>query len=106
MTATEQREDTASLYESTRRSVRLRGSVTSIRLENGFWQVLGEMAEADKLSLPQLINKLHNELDDTQIESRNFASFLRVVCAQYLTDKAQPEPPPLATEPASELTES
>ena len=105
MTATDEREDTASLYESTRRSVRLRGSVTSIRLENGFWQVLGEMAEADNLSLPQLINKLHDNLSDTQIESRNFASFLRVVCAQYLTDKAQPED---ATPPSEsrELTES
>ncbi len=104
MTATDQREDTASLYESTRRSVRLRGSVTSIRLENGFWQVLGEMADADNLTLPQLINRLHEDLADTQLESRNFASFLRVVCAQYLTDKAQPEEESPSDQPEAELS--
>lgn len=105
MTATDEREDTTSLYESTRRSVRLRGSVTSIRLENGFWQVLSEMAEADNLSLPQLINRLHENLSDTQTESRNFASFLRVVCAQYLTDKLQLSEPQ-QIERSRELTES
>ena len=94
-----QHEETTSLYKSTRRSVRLKGLVTSIRLENGFWQILSEMAERDRISLPKLINRLHDELNDTQLESRNFASFLRVVCAQYLTDKALQENNVAAAEP-------
>jgi len=90
MTAMDEIDSPDALYQSTRRSVRLRGSVTSIRLENGFWQVLAEMAEKEGCSLPQLINRLHDDLTDTQLEQRNFASFLRVVCARYLAEKAQP----------------
>lgn len=94
MTAMDEIDSPDTLYQSTRRSVRLRGSVTSIRLENGFWQVLAEMAEKEGCSLPQLINRLHDDLTDTQLEQRNFASFLRVVCARYLGEKAQPEAAP------------
>ncbi len=90
MTPMDEIDSPDALYQSTRRSVRLRGSVTSIRLENGFWQVLAEMAEKQGCSLPQLINKLHDDLSDTQLEQRNFASFLRVVCAKYLAEKAEP----------------
>jgi len=91
MTTLDEIDSPDALYQSTRRSVRLRGSVTSIRLENGFWQVLAEMAEKQGCSLPQLINRLHDDLTDTQLEQRNFASFLRVVCARYLAEKAEPE---------------
>jgi len=50
MTTLDEIESPEALYQSTRRSVRLRGSVTSIRLENGFWQVLAEMAEKQSCS--------------------------------------------------------
>lgn len=102
MTAMDEIDSPDTLYQSTRRSVRLRGSVTSIRLENGFWQVLAEMAEKEGCSLPQLINRLHDDLTDTQLEQRNFASFLRVVCARYLGEKSQPEAAPETEKSAEE----
>jgi len=72
------------LYESRVRSVRLHGVATSIRLENLFWDVLGEIARRDGMSVPQLCAKLHDELAAKREEIENFASFLRVCCGRYL----------------------
>jgi predicted DNA-binding ribbon-helix-helix protein len=72
------------LYESRIRSVRLHGVATSIRLENLFWQVLGEIAGRDGMSVPQLCTKLHDELVAERGGVDNFASFLRVCCGRYL----------------------
>ena len=72
------------LYESRVRSVRLHGVATSIRLENLFWEVLGEIARRDAMSVPQLCTKLHDELAAERDEVENFASFLRVCCGRYL----------------------
>lgn len=72
------------LYESRVRSVRLHGVATSIRLENLFWNVLGEIARRDGLSVPQLCAKLHDELVAERDGVENFASFLRVCCGRYL----------------------
>ena len=35
------------LYDTSTRSLRLHGVVTSIRLENHFWYVLGEIGQRD-----------------------------------------------------------
>ncbi|CAN5123932.1 ribbon-helix-helix domain-containing protein [soil metagenome] len=72
------------LYESRVRSVRLHGAATSIRLENLFWDVLGEIASRDGMSVPQLCTRLHDELDAEHRGIDNFASFLRVCCGRYL----------------------
>ncbi len=72
------------LYESRVRSVRLHGVATSIRLENLFWEVLGEIARRDAMSVPQLCAKLHDELVAERDGIDNFASFLRVCCGRYL----------------------
>ena len=72
------------LYDNRVRSVRLHGVATSIRLENLFWQVLGEIAERDGMSVPQLCAKLHDELLAERESVDNFASFLRVCCGRYL----------------------
>lgn len=72
------------LYDNRTRSVRLHGVVTSIRLENLFWQVLDEIAGRDGMSVPQLCAKLHDELIETHGQVDNFASFLRVCCGRYL----------------------
>lgn len=48
------------LYESRARSIRLHGAVTSIRLENLFWQVLQEVAGRDGMNTNQLITKLYD----------------------------------------------
>lgn len=70
-------------YESRTRSVRLHGVVTSIRLENLFWQVLGEIAERDGMQVAQLIERLYDELVAARGEIGNFASFLRVSALRY-----------------------
>lgn len=73
------------LYESRARSIRLHGAVTSIRLENLFWQVLEEIATRDRMSTGQLITKLYDELVECRGEVDNFTSFLRVSCLRYLS---------------------
>ncbi|MCJ7800457.1 MAG: ribbon-helix-helix domain-containing protein, partial [Polaromonas sp.] len=72
------------LYKSRVRSVRLHGVATSIRLENLFWAVLGDIAQRDGLSVPQLCTRLHDELLAARDGVENFASFLRVSCGRYL----------------------
>lgn len=72
-------------YETTTRSIRLHGVVTSIRLETLFWSVLTEIGRRDDMSLSQLITKLYDEITEARGEVENFASFLRVCCLRYLT---------------------
>lgn len=73
------------LYESRARSIRLHGAVTSIRLENLFWNTLEEIARRDGMTTTQLIAKLYDELIDYRGEIDNFTSFLRVCCLRYLS---------------------
>ncbi|MDM0114755.1 ribbon-helix-helix domain-containing protein [Variovorax sp. J22R133] len=70
-------------YDSRTRSVRLHGVVTSIRLENLFWQVLEEIAQRDDMGVVQLIEKLYDELVTARGDVGNFASFLRVSALRY-----------------------
>lgn len=72
------------LYEQRTRSVRIRGMLTSIRLENTVWDVLAEMAEDEGCTTNALICTLHDEILDHRGEVSNFASFLRVTSLRYL----------------------
>ncbi len=72
-------------YDICTRSLRLHGVVTSIRLENLFWRVLGEIGRRDGMSVNQLITKLYDEIIEARGEVQNFASFLRVCCLRYLS---------------------
>lgn len=74
------------LYASRARAIRLHGVATSVRLENIYWQALQEIGERDGLSVPQLVARLHDELDDAGVlgDHANFTSFLRVTCTRYL----------------------
>jgi predicted DNA-binding ribbon-helix-helix protein len=72
-------------YETSTRSMRLHGVVTSIRLETLFWSVLAEIGGRDDMSLSQLITKLYDEITEARGELENFASFLRVCCLRYLS---------------------
>jgi len=83
-----------SLYESTSRSVRIQGVVTSIRLENEFWAMLDEMAIRENRTTPQFINQLYSELMDSQDKVSNFTSFLRVSCTIYLSSEEHELPTP------------
>jgi predicted DNA-binding ribbon-helix-helix protein len=73
------------LYDTSTRSLRLHGVVTSIRLENHFWHVLGEIGQRDGLSVNRLITKLYDEIIEARGEVQNFTSFLRVCCLRYLS---------------------
>ena len=75
------------LYESRSRSLRICGVVTTLRLENQFWDILGEIAEIDGMTTNQLIAKLYEEVMDYRGEVVNFASFLRVSCTRYLSQR-------------------
>ncbi|KTC41106.1 arylsulfate sulfotransferase [Pseudomonas sp. ABAC61] len=71
------------LYESRSRSLRICGVVTTLRLENQFWDIL---------TTNQLIAKLYEEVMDYRGEVVNFASFLRVSCTRYLSQRRNAAP--------------
>ena len=75
------------LYESRSRSLRIRGVVTTLRLENQFWDILAEIAAVDGMTTNQLITKLYDEVMDYRGEVVNFASFLRVSCTRFLSQR-------------------
>jgi predicted DNA-binding ribbon-helix-helix protein len=72
-------------YESRTRSLRIHGVLTTIRLENLFWDVLAEAAGREGKTTNQMIVTLHQELSALRGESANFTSFLRVCCLRYLS---------------------
>jgi predicted DNA-binding ribbon-helix-helix protein len=78
------------LYESRTRSLRIHGVITTVRLENLFWDVLCEIAARENLTTSQFAVKLYDELIALRGElPTNFASFLRVCCLRYLSMRAQ-----------------
>lgn len=72
-------------YEQRTRSVRIRGVVTSVRLENLCWDILARIASKDKMTTNQLIGKLYDEIIERQGRVDNLSSFLRVSCMRYLS---------------------
>jgi predicted DNA-binding ribbon-helix-helix protein len=70
-------------YASNTRRLRLNGQSTSIRLENGFWQVLDEIAENEGTTTPAFISKLHSEVLELRGEPENFTSLLRCACLKF-----------------------
>lgn len=73
------------LWQSKTRSLRIDGVVTSIRLEQYFWNTLQEIAQCDGINVNQLITRLYLESLDADHDAGNFTSFLRVCCARYLS---------------------
>lgn len=72
-------------YEATTRSVRLHGVVTSVRLENLFWDTLEEIGARDGMTVPQLLATLYDELLTHRGDIPNYLSFLRVCALRYLS---------------------
>lgn len=72
------------LWVSTTHSLRIDGMVTSVRLENYFWNVLEEIAQRDDMNVPQMITRLYHESIDAGHDIGNFTSFLRVCAIRYL----------------------
>lgn len=73
-----------SLWVSKTHSLRIDGMVTSVRMENAFWQVLEELAKRDGMNLPEMITRLYHESIDAGHDLGNFTSFLRVCAFRYL----------------------
>lgn len=72
-------------YEARTRSLRINNVLTTIRLENLFWDVLAEIAGREGKTTNQMISTLHGELSARREDSPNFTSFLRVCCLRYLS---------------------
>ena len=72
-------------YEARTRSIRINNVLTTIRLENLFWDVLAEIAGREDKTTNQMIAALHGELFIKREDSPNFTSFLRVCCLRYLS---------------------
>lgn len=72
------------LYATSTRSVRINGHVTSIRLEQEFWNILAQIAADSGLTTTQFISTLHDEILQERREVENFTSLLRVICTVYL----------------------
>ncbi|WP_193139216.1 MULTISPECIES: ribbon-helix-helix domain-containing protein [unclassified Meridianimarinicoccus] len=75
-------------YASTTRRLRLNGQSTSLRLENAFWDILDQIAQADGVSTPAFISKLHSEVLETRGEPVNFTSLLRTACLVFVAQPA------------------
>jgi len=71
-------------FEQRTRSIRIKGVLTSIRLENMVWDILAEMAEVEGCTTNALICQFHSEILEHRGEVPNFASFLRVTGMRYL----------------------
>lgn len=65
-----------------RRSIRLHGHSTTIRLERAFWAVLEELAEEEGITVTALITRIQDHCLITN--QKNLASCLRVVCLKYI----------------------
>ncbi|NQU59475.1 MAG: ribbon-helix-helix domain-containing protein [Rhodospirillales bacterium] len=69
-------------FESERRSMRLHGHSTTIRLERAYWTVLGILAAEEDITVAALVTRIH---DHCQVANdKNLASCLRVVCLKYI----------------------
>lgn len=98
------------LWVSKTHSLRIDGMVTSVRMENTFWNVLGELAERDGMNLPQMITRLYHESIDAGHDLGNFTSFLRVCAMRYLALQLSGDIPrdtrvPIATLDADRILE-
>jgi len=65
-----------------KRAIRIHGHSTTIRLERAFWSVVEAMARDMDMSVPQLIERVH----DTCLiaNDKNLSSCLRVICLKYI----------------------
>lgn len=65
-----------------KRGFRLHGHSTTVALERAFWNVLEVMAQDCGLTLPRLIERVHDGC--LVANDKNLSSCLRVICLKYL----------------------
>jgi len=65
-----------------RRSLRIHGHSTTVRLERAFWTVLELLAEEEGMCVSDMVTRIH---DHCMIANdKNLSSCLRVVCLKYI----------------------
>ncbi|MDA8230579.1 MAG: ribbon-helix-helix domain-containing protein [Magnetospirillum sp.] len=69
-------------YLPEKRSIRIHGHSTTIRLERAFWTVLDEMAAEEGITASALVTRIHDHC--LVNNDKNLASCLRVVCLKYI----------------------
>lgn len=69
-------------YLPTRRSLRIHGHSTTIRLEKAFWTVLDVISREEGITVAELVTKIHDHCQTAN--QKNLASCLRVVCLKYI----------------------
>jgi predicted DNA-binding ribbon-helix-helix protein len=65
-----------------KRGFRIHGHSTTITIERAFWNVLEDMAQELNLTLPKLIQRVHDGC--LVANDKNIASCLRVICVKWL----------------------
>lgn len=69
-------------YLPERRSLRIHGHSTTIRLEKAFWTVLDVIAREESITVAELVTRIHDHCQTAN--QKNLASCLRVVCLKYI----------------------
>ncbi len=69
-------------YQPEKRSVRIHGHSTTIRLERAFWNVLEHIAREERETVGSLIGRVHDHC--MVANDKNLSSCLRVVCLKYM----------------------
>jgi len=70
-------------YAVQTRSIRIGCHVTSIRLENLFWDMLEDIAVQENISLGKLLTKLNDEFLETVEGVINFTALVRCICIRH-----------------------
>ncbi|MEL0137588.1 MAG: ribbon-helix-helix domain-containing protein [Halieaceae bacterium] len=65
-----------------KRSLRIQGQSTTVRLERAFWNVLEEIAADHKTTVTGVIQQVADQC--LIANDKNLASCLRVICLKYL----------------------
>ena len=74
--------DQVSEFMPEKRGFRIHGHSTTVRLERVFWTVLEDMSERMDLTLPKLIERIHDQC--MVANDKNISSCLRVICMKYM----------------------
>ena len=69
-------------YLPDKRSIRIHGHSTTIKLERAFWTVLDVIAGEEGVSINALIARIHDHCIVSN--DKNLTSCLRVVCLKYI----------------------
>ena len=69
------------------RSIRLNGFATCLRLEQVYWDILGDMARLNSCSISTLLSHVDREVHLRHGGVRNFSALVRVVCVVHSLKK-------------------